>query len=214
MKLYDYAYSSAGYRARIALNLKGLKYERSVVNLIKDGGQQHSAAYKAVNPQELIPTLETDGRVIGQSLAIVEYLDETYPTPPLLPSYPAEKARVRQIAYEIACDIHPINNQRVRQHLKALGHSEEEILSKWYAHWIAIGFAALETQLSGSKETGQFCHGDTPTLADICLVPQMANAYRFKVPVDAFPTLVRIDAACRALPAFAAAAPEKQPDAA
>ncbi|MDZ4868225.1 MAG: maleylacetoacetate isomerase [Alphaproteobacteria bacterium] len=213
MKLYDYAYSSAGYRARIALNLKGLAYDRSVINLIKDGGQQHSAAYKAINPHELIPALEVDGTTLGQSLAIIEYLDETYPVPPLLPSYPVEKARVRQIAYAIACDMHPINNQRVRQHLKALGHSDEEILSKWYSHWIAVGFAALETQLSTSKMTGAFCHGDTPTLADICLVPQMANAYRFKVPVDAFPTLVRIDKTCRALPAFAAAAPEKQPDA-
>jgi maleylacetoacetate isomerase len=213
MRLYDYAYSSAGYRARIALNLKGLAYDRSVINLIKDGGQQHSAAYKAINPHELIPALEVDGTTLGQSLAIIEYLDETYPVPPLLPSYPAEKARVRQIAYAIACDMHPINNQRVRQHLKALGHPDDEILSKWYSHWIAIGFAALETQLSSSKQTGAFCHGDTPTLADICLVPQMANAYRFKVPVDAYPTLVRIDKTCRALPAFAAAAPEKQSDA-
>ena len=214
MKLYDYAYSSAGYRVRIALNLKGLTYERSVVNLIKDGGQQHSEAYKAINPQALIPTLEVDGQHIGQSLAIIEYLDETYPSPPLLPSYPAEKARVRRIAYEIACDIHPINNQRVRQHLKALGHSDEEIFAKWYAHWITLGFAALEKELSLSKKTGRFCHGDGPTLADICLVPQMANAYRFKVPVDRFPTLVRIDKAAREHPAFAAAAPEKQGDAA
>lgn len=213
MKLYDYAYSSAGYRARIALNLKGLSYERSIVNLIRDGGEQHSAAYKAVNAQSLIPTLDVDGRLIGQSLAIIEYLDEVHPVPPLLPSYPAEKARVRQIAYEIACDIHPVNNQRVRKRLKDFGHSDEEILNKWYGHWITLGFAALEEQLAGSKETGIFCHGDTPTLADVCLVPQMANAYRFKIPVDAFPTLVRIDKACRALPAFAAAAPEKQPDA-
>ncbi|MBP6014095.1 MAG: maleylacetoacetate isomerase [Alphaproteobacteria bacterium] len=214
MKLYDYAYSSAAYRARIALNLKGLTYEQTSIHLVKDGGQQHSPAYKAVNPQELIPTLVADGHTIGQSLAIIEYLDETYPTPPLLPSYPAEKARVRQIAYVIACDIHPINNLGVRQRLQTMGHSDEEIMTKWYAHWIHRGFTALETLLSGSKATGAFCHGDTPTLADLCLVPQMANAYRFKVPVDAFPTLVRIDKACRALPAFAAAAPEKQPDAA
>ena len=214
MKLYDFAYSSAGYRVRIAMNLKGIAFERSVVSLVKDGGQQHTAAYKAVNAQALVPTLATEGQNIGQSLAIIEYLDETHPTPPLLPSYPLERARVRQIAYEIACDIHPINNQRVRHHLKALGHSEDDILSKWYAHWITLGFGALETQLSQSKETGRFCHGDTPTLADICLVPQMANAYRFKVPVDKFPTLVRIDKTCRELPAFADAAPEKQSDAA
>ncbi len=211
MKLYDYAFSSAAYRVRIALNLKGIPYDRAVINLLKS--DQQSDAYKAVNPQALIPTLEDGGHVIGQSLAIVEYLDEVHPSPPLLPSYPAEKARVRQIAYEIACDIHPINNMRVRAQLKAMGHAEDEILRTWYAHWITLGFAALEKQLSTSKLTGTFCHGDTPTLADICLVPQMANAYRFKVPVDAFPTLVRIDKACRALPAFAAAAPEKQPDA-
>lgn len=214
MKLYDYAYSSAGYRARIALNLKGIPFERSIVNLIKDGGQQHSEAYKAINPHALIPTLVVDGTALGQSLAIIEYLDETHPMPPLLPSYPLERARVRQIAYVIACDIHPVNNQRIRKRLKEMGHSDEDIQSKWYAHWITVGFAALERQLSQSKETGRFCHGDTPTLADICLVPQMANAYRFKVPVDRFPTLVRIDQTCRALPAFAAAAPEKQPDAA
>lgn len=212
MKLYDYAFSSAAYRARIALNLKGIAYEPVIISLLK--GEQSSAAYKAINPQALIPTLEDGGHTIGQSLAIVEYLDEIYPSPPLLPSYPAEKARVRQIAYEIACDIHPVNNMRVRAQLKAMGHAEDEIMTKWYAHWITVGFAALEKQLSGSKQTGAYCHGDTPTLADICLVPQMANAYRFKVPVDAFPTLVRIDKTARAHPAFAAAAPEKQPNAA
>lgn len=213
MKLYDYAYSSAAYRVRIAMNMKGIAYDRTSIHLVKDGGQQHSAVYKAVNPQELIPALDVDGHVIGQSLAIIEYLDETYPAPPLLPSYPVEKARVRNIAYAIACDIHPINNLRARHQLKALGHGDDEIMAKWYAHWITVGFTALETMLSSSKETGAFCHGDTPTLADICLVPQMANAYRFKVPVEAFPTLVRVDKAARAVPAFAAAAPEKQPDA-
>jgi maleylpyruvate isomerase len=212
MKLYDYAFSSAAYRARIALNLKGLSYERAIISLLK--GEQSSATYKAINPQALIPTLEDGGHTIGQSLSIVEYLDEIYPSPPLLPSYPAEKARVRQIAYEIACDIHPLNNMRVRAHLKTLGHADDEIMSKWYAHWITVGFEALEKQLSASKQTGAYCHGDTPTLADICLVPQMANAYRFRVPVDAFPTLVRIDKTARAHPAFAAAAPERQSDAA
>jgi len=214
MKLYDYAYSSAGYRVRIALNLKGIGCDRQVINLIKDGGQQHSAVYKAVNAQELIPTLDVGGRLVGQSLAIVEYLDEAYPTPPLLPSYPLERARVRQIAYAIACDIHPINNQRIRQYLSGEAKLGEAEVSKWYAHWITVGFAALETMLSGSAETGRFCHGNEPTLADICLVPQMANAFRFKVPVAQFPTLLRIDAAARALPAFANAAPEKQSDAA
>jgi len=208
MKLYDYGFSSAAYRVRIALNLKGISYDSVDIDLIKDGGIQHSAAYKKVNPQELIPALETDGRVIGQSLAIIEYLDECYPEPRLLPTYPMERARVREIAYAIACDIHPPNNLRMRQKLVQMGHGDAEIMSQWYAHWITVGFTALETMLATSKETGRFCHGDTPTLADICLVPQMANAYRFKVPVEAFPTLVRIDAAARALPAFAAASPE------
>jgi maleylacetoacetate isomerase len=214
MKLYDYAHSSAGYRVRIAMNIKGLAYDREAIHLVKDGGQQHSNAYKAVNPQELVPTLAVDGHIVGQSLAIIEYLDETHPAPPLLPSYPLERARVRQIAYAIACDIHPVNNLRLRQYLSNTLKAEQAQADAWYAHWITIGFAALETALSESKETGRFCHGDTPTLADICLVPQMANAYRFKVPVDKFPTLVRIDQAARALPAFAAAAPDKQSDAA
>lgn len=214
MKLYDYAFSSAAYRVRIALNLKGIAFDRSTISLIKDGGEQHSAAYKALNPQELVPALETDGQVIGQSLAIIEYLDETYPQPPLLPSYPLAKARVRQIAYAIACDIHPVNNLRLRQYLSSVLKAEQAQVDAWYAHWITLGFTALETMLSRSKDTGRFCHGDRPSLADICLVPQMANAYRFRVPVAQFPTLVRIDEACRALPAFAAAAPEKQPDAA
>jgi maleylacetoacetate isomerase len=208
MKLYDFGFSSAAYRVRIALNLKGIPYDRVNIDLVKNGGEQHSASFKAVNPQELIPALETDGTVLAQSLAIIEYLDETYVEPRLLPTYPLARAKVRQIAYAIACDIHPINNLSSRQLLKQMGHSDEEITQKWYAHWIQKGFGALETILSQSKDTGQFCFGDTPTLADICLVPQMANAYRFKVPVDAFPTLVRIDQTCRTLPAFAAATPE------
>ena len=210
MKLYDYAFSSAAYRVRIALNLKGIAYDRASIDLVKDGGQQHSAAYRQVNPQELVPSIEIDGQALGQSLAIIEYLDECYPVPPLLPSYPMARARVRQIALAVACDIHPINNLSARQLLKQMGHSDEEIMQQWYTHWILKGFGALEVMLSQSKETGRFCHGDTPTLADICLVPQMANAYRFKVPVDAFPTLVRVDAVAREHPAFAAAAPEKQ----
>ena len=208
MKLYDFGFSSAAYRVRIALNLKGIAYDRVGIDLVKNGGEQHSASFKAVNPQELIPALETDGTVLAQSLAIIEYLDETYIEPRLLPTYPLARARARQIAYAIACDIHPINNLSARQLLKQMGHSDEEIMQQWYAYWIQRGFTALETLLSQSKDTGTFCHGETPTLADICLVPQMANAYRFKVSVDAFPTLVRIDKACRELPAFAAAAPE------
>jgi maleylacetoacetate isomerase len=162
----------------------------------------------------LVPALEVDGQVIGQSLAIIEYLDETHPVPPLLPSTPAERARVRQIAYAIACDIHPVNNLRLRQYLSGTLKADLAQVDAWYAHWITLGFTALEQMLSTSKATGAFCHGDRPTLADICLVPQMTNAYRFNVPVDRFPTLVRIDKTCRDLRAFADAAPEKQPDAA
>ena len=161
MKLYDYAYSSAAYRVRIAMNMKGIAYDRTSIHLVKDGGQQHSAAYKAVNPQELIPSLEVDGHVLGQSLAIIEYLDETHPAPPLLPTYPLEKARVRNIAYAIACDIHPINNLRARARLKEFGHAEDEIMSKWYAHWITVGFTALETHAG-------FVEGDRRLLSRRC----------------------------------------------
>lgn len=213
MKLYDFAFSSAAYRVRIALNLKGLEYDSVPIHLVKDGGQQHTAAYRAVNPQELIPTLIDGSLTLGQSLAIIEYLEETRPAPALLPQEPWARARVRQIAYEIACDIHPVNNLRVRQYLTGRLNATPEQGQEWYAHWITLGFRALESSLSRSSHTGRFCFGDTPTLADICLIPQMANAYRFKVPVDAFPTLRRIDEAARALPAFARAAPEAQPDA-
>lgn len=210
MRLYDYAASSAAYRVRIALNLKGISYERITIDLTKDGGQQHSDLYKSVNPQELVPALETEAGVLAQSLAIIEYLDETHVEPRLLPTHPVERARVRQFAYVIACDIHPINNLGTRQMLGRMGHVDAEIASVWYPHWIRKGFKALEAMVSQRPGTGPYCFGDSPSLADICLVPQMANAYRFKVPVDDFPNLVRIDATCRAHPAFAAAAPERK----
>jgi maleylacetoacetate isomerase len=212
MKLYTYANSSAAYRVRIALNLKGLKPEPIYVNLLKDGGEQRKPEYKAVNPQGLVPALVHDGHALGQSLAIVEYLDEIHPSPELMPRDALGRARVRQIALAIACDIHPVNNLSIRQYLKSpLGQSDEDIAA-WYRHWIDRGFAALETLLAG-PETGRFAHGDTPTLADICIVPQMYNARRYKIPLEAYPNLVRIDAAARALKAFADAAPEAQPDA-
>lgn len=210
--LYTFGPSSAAYRARIALNLKGLSPEYRSIHLVKDGGAQHSASYKQVNPQGLIPTLLHEGHAIGQSLAIIEFLDEKFPAPPLLPRDPYGRARVRQLAYMVACDIHPINNLRVRQYLTATLKADQAQSDAWYAHWITLGFAAMEAMVSGAAETGKFLHGDAPTLADICLVPQMANARRFKVPVDAFPALVRIDEAARALPAFAKAAPENQQD--
>ena len=212
MKLYDYFRSSAAYRVRIALNLKGQKPERSFVHLRKNA--QRGNDYLKLNPQGLVPALVTDGGdVISQSLAIIAYLDETFPKPPLMPATPAERARVRSIALEIACDIHPLNNLRVLQYLKnTLGVSDEQ-KDAWYKYWIDVGLEALETRLSRDPATGRYCHGDEPTLADICLVPQMSNARRMNVDVTPFPTLTRIEAACNALPAFAEAAPAKQPDA-
>jgi maleylpyruvate isomerase len=212
MKLYDYFRSSAAYRVRIAFNLKGQKPERAFVHLRKNA--QRGDDYLALNPQGLIPALVTDGgEVLTQSLAIIAYLDETYPKPPLMPATPVERARVRGIALEIACDIHPLNNLRVLQYLKnTLGVSEEQ-KDAWYRYWVDVGMEALETRLARDPATGHFCHGDVPTLADICLVPQLSNARRMNVDVTPFPTLTRIESACNALPAFADAAPGKQPDA-
>jgi maleylacetoacetate isomerase len=206
---YTYANSSAAYRTRIALNLKGLKAEERYVHLLREGGQQHAAAYAQLNPQEIVPTLLDDGRPIGQSLAIIEYLDEKYPDPPLLPSDPYERARARQIALAVVADIHPLNNLRVRQYLAREIVLDEDQVTAWYRHWIDEGFAAIETL---AHEDGPFICGAAPTIADIALVPQVANARRFKIPLDAYPHIVRADNAARALPAFADAAPERQPD--
>ncbi len=213
MKLHDYFRSSAAYRVRIALNLKGLAYEHVPVNLLK--GEEGAAGYKVLNPQGLVPALETDdGAVLTQSLAICEWLDETHPEPPLLPRDALGRARARALALAVACEIHPLNNLRVLKYLvRELGASDEQKLG-WYRHWIAEGFAALEAMLAASPATGRFCHGDAPTLADVCLVPQVFNARRFDCELSAFPTVVRIAAACDALEAFAAAAPARQPDAA
>jgi len=212
MKLYDYFRSSAAYRVRIALNLKGVAPERAFVHLRRN--DQRSDDYLALNPQGLVPMLVADdGAVLTQSLAIIEFLDEAYPAPPLLPAAPTERARVRGIALEIACDIHPLNNLRVLQYLKnTLGVSEEQ-KDAWYKYWIDVGLEALETRLARDPATGRFCHGDAPTLADICLVPQLANARRMAIDVAPYPTLTRIEAAAISLPAFVDAAPAKQPDA-
>jgi maleylacetoacetate isomerase len=212
MKLYDYFRSSAAYRVRIALNLKGLTPAREFVHLRRN--VQRSDDYLAVNPQGMVPALVTDGgEVLTQSLAIIEYLDETQPAPPLLPAAPIDRARVRGIALAIACDIHPLDNLRVLQYLKnTLGVSEEQ-KDAWYKYWIDVGLEALETRLSRDAATGRYCHGDAPTLADICLVPQLANARRMSIDVAPFPTLIRIDAACNTLPAFSDAAPSRQQDA-
>jgi maleylpyruvate isomerase len=212
MKLYDYFRSSAAYRVRIALNLKGVVPERAFVHLRRN--VQRSDDYLALNPQGLVPMLVADGgAVLTQSLAIIEFLDEACPAPPLLPAKPVERARVRGIALEIACDIHPLNNLRVLQYLKnTLGVSEEQ-KDAWYRYWIDVGLEALETRLARDPATGRFCHGDAPTLADICLVPQLANARRMNIDVGPYPTLTRIEAAAISLPAFVDAAPVKQPDA-
>lgn len=212
MRLYDYFRSSAAYRVRIVLNLKGLEAERIYVHLAK--GEQRSEAYKAVNPQGLLPVLvDDDGTTISQSLAIIEYLDDIHPNPPLLPADAPGRARVRSLAYQIACEIHPLNNLRVLKYLTGeMGLSEEQKLT-WYRHWIAIGFQALEKSLADSPETGEFCHGNQPGLADVCLVPQVFNARRFDCDLTPYPTITRIADHCNRIDAFAAAAPPRQPDA-
>jgi maleylacetoacetate isomerase len=212
MKLYDYFRSSAAYRARIALNLKGLAPERAFVHLRR--GAQRADDYLALNPQGLVPTLVTDsGEVLTQTLAIIEWLDEVYREPPLLPSTAAERVRVRALALAIACDIHPLNNTRVLAYLTGTLGATDSQRDGWYRYWCDVGFEALETRLAREPATGAFCHGAAPTLADICLVPQLANARRVDLDLAPYPTLLRIEAACLALPAFANAAPAKQPDA-
>ena len=212
-QLYGYFRSSAAFRVRIALNLKGITPELCFVHLLREGGEQHKAEYRALNPQELVPTLKHNGRAITQSLAIIEYLDEIVPAPPLLPRDAADRARAREIACAIACDIHPVNNLRVNQYLKSTFGADAETQIAWQQHWIAIGFAALEAMLSTSPQTGRYCHGDSPTIADICLIPQMANARRVKLDLAPYPTLVRIEAEALKNPAFVAALPANQPDA-
>lgn len=213
MKLYTYFRSSAAYRVRIALNLKGLPYEAAPVHLLRSGGEQLQPAYRAVNPAAMIPALELDnGATLAQSMAIMEYLDETHPAMPLLPADPLGRARVRALALTVACDIHPLGNLRVLKYLVHELKVGDEAKTTWSRHWITEGFSALEAMLAGSPETGRFCHGDTPTLADCCLVPQVFNALRFEVDMARFPTIARIHAACSELDAFAAAHPSKQPD--
>ena len=210
MKLYSFFRSSAAYRARIALNLKGLAYETASVHLIKDGGHNKRPEFRAVNPQMRVPALVTPtGEVLIQSLAIIEYLDETHPEPPLLPKDPIGRAQARALAQIIACDIHPLNNTSPLRYLKNEMHQEQSAIDAWYHHWILAGFDALETLV----RPGPYACGTQVTIADIFLVPQVANARRLKVPLDKFPKIVGIDAACLALPAFDRARPENQPDA-
>jgi maleylacetoacetate isomerase len=213
LALFTYFRSSAAFRVRIALNLKGLKPENKFVHLLKDGGAQFADDYRRLNPQALVPTLVHEGHALTQSLAIIEYLDDVFPTPPLLPAEPLAKARVRALAYVVACDIHPLNNLRVRKYLKKdLAQSDETIMA-WQIHWMKLGFEALEAMLASDAQTGKFCHGDTPTLADICLIPQLANARGAEMDLRPYPTLKRIEKAAYELPAFLEALPKNQPDA-
>ena len=210
-RLYTYVRSSAAYRVRIALALKGLRHEQSYVNTPR---QEHRTdAYAVINPLRLVPALEHNGRILVQSLAIIEYLDETYPHPPLLPRDPPGRARVRALAQTIACDIHPVNNLRILSYLDQVMGTDESARIAWYRHWIAEGFDGLEALLAATPDTGRFCHGDSPTLADICLVPQVYNAQRFACDLSAYPSVRRINARCLEHAAFADTWPDRQPDA-
>lgn len=210
MKLYSYFRSSAAFRVRIALNLKNVPHEMASIHLTRDGGQQRQPDYRAINPQMRVPSLTlSSGETLTQSMAIIEYLDEVYPEPPLLPADPVERAKVRALAQIIACDIHPLNNTIVLGYLKNnLGHDQATI-DAWYRNWVTIGFEAIEAMV----QPGPYAFGSRVTLADVLLVPQVFNGRRFKVPMDAFPKIAAIEAACNALPAFDAARPEKQFDA-
>lgn len=214
---YTYWRSSAAYRVRIALGLKGLEAEQVPVHLVKGGGEQHSEAYRKVNPHGLVPTLvhhtQEGDVVLSNSLAIIEYLDEVFPEPALLPEDARGRGRVRQICQAIASDIHPLQNLRVLQMAARIGDEEGPVSSSWARHWITVGFDALEKQLSDDPESGRFCHGDQPTMADLCLVPQISNALRYGVDMKQYPVITRIDEEARSLEAFKAAEPENQPDA-
>jgi maleylacetoacetate isomerase len=209
VQLYSFFRSSAAYRVRIALNLKGLPFDTVPIHLTKDGGRQHSPEFHAVNPQERVPALALPGEVLLQSLAIIEYLDEVHPDPALLPADPIERAKVRAVAQIIACDIHPLNNVGPLNYLRHELKADKAAVEAWYRHWVVTGFAAVEALI----RPGPYAFGPHVTVADICLVPQVYNARRFKVPLDRFPGISAVDAALLKLPAFDAARPELQPDA-
>lgn len=209
--LYSYWRSSSSYRVRIALNLKGIDYQQVPVHLVSNGGEQNQPAYREINPLGLVPALVHDGQVVVQSLAICEYLEQAFPTPPLLPADKQGRARVRSIAQSISSEIQPMNNLAVMQYLKNEMGQTEQAVRKWYVYWVDRGFSAIESWL-GSKDTGRYCHGDAPGLADCFLVPQVYNAERFNCDLEPYPRIMRITSLCRALPGFRAAAPEHQPD--
>jgi maleylpyruvate isomerase len=209
VQLYSFFRSSAAFRARIALNIKGLAYETVAIHLTKDGGRQHTPEFHAVNPQERVPALSLGNTVLLQSLAIIEYLDEVYPDPPLLPVDAIDRAKVRAVAQIIACDIHPLNNTGPLNYLRNVLKADKAAVEAWYHHWVTKGFEAVEALI----RPGPFSFGAQVTVADVCLVPQVANARRFKVPLERFPGIVAVDAALMKLPAFDAARPERQPDA-
>ncbi len=211
LKLYGYFRSSASYRVRIALNMKGLDYEQVSIHLAK--GRQYAPEFSDISPQNLVPVLEHDGQRLYQSPAIIQYLDEKFPEPAFLPKDPLGRNRARSLALISACEIHPLNNTRVLAYLTDTLQVTDEQKSAWYRHWVTVGFTALEKRLATEPETGRFCHGDVPGFADIMLVPQVANANRFKVDLDPFPTIRRINDACLKLEPFKKAMPQNQPDA-
>jgi maleylpyruvate isomerase len=213
MKLYSYFRSSASYRVRIALNVKNLPYEYVPVHLVRDGGEQLKPEYRAVNVDGIVPALIDGHEVMPQSLAIIEYLEETHPEPPLLPKAPADRAYVRSLALQVACEIHPLNNLRVLKYLKHTLRVENDAKDAWYRHWVDTGFATLEAHLASDGRTGKLCFGDEPTLADACLIPQVFNAQRFNVDTSKYPTIQRIYDHAMQIDAFARAAPGVQPDA-
>lgn len=210
LKLYTYFRSSAAYRVRIAMNLKGIEYDPAFVHLAR--GKHNEPEYGAVNPAQLVPALIDGGHLLTQSIAIIEYLDETHAAPPLLPPSPLDRARVRALSLLVACDIHPIDNLRVLKYLNRVLKVTEEQKNAWYRHWVEDGLAKLEAML-GDGKSGRFCHGDAPTMADCCLVPQVANGQRFACDFDHVPRIMRIWEECNKLEAFKQAAPASQPDA-
>lgn len=213
LELHEFFRSGTSFRVRIALNLKGLEYRHVGVHLRRSGGEHRTEAYARLNPQRLVPTLVDDGQAVIQSLAIIEYLDEIQPEPALLPQAPFERARVRALAQVVACDMHPLNNLRVLEYLRGELGQDEEGVNRWVHTWQAQGFHALEGLLSGHPHTGRYCHGDTPSLADICLVPQVIHAQRFGFDVSRYPTVWAIHQRCLELDAFQRALPDRQPDA-